>query len=161
MQTKEQARDKVGEFSSQPQLGFLHQHLCLICFWLRAVHNSLIYIIWSDHSGVFWLLAHVPSQLLLQVVEVLALPLHCHPGQLSSPQVVPQCIGRLHLFAFCQSRLLNIVLLLNEPLLSLDFCLKILYLLLPLLSVGLVSGVSITRYFLIIIVIKNYSLLNI
>ena len=85
----------------------------------------------------FRLLAQVPSKLLLQVVEVLALPLHCHPGQLSSPQVVPQCIGRLHLFAFCQSGLLNIVLLLDEPLLSLDFSLEILYLLLPLLSVGL------------------------
>ena len=76
-------------------------------FCLRAVHNSLIYINWSDHSGVFGLLAHVPGQLLLQVIEVFALPLHCHPGQLSSPQVVPQCIGRLHLFAFCQSRLRN------------------------------------------------------
>ena len=34
-----------------------------------------IYIInlnWSGHSGVFWLLAHLPSQLLLHVVEVLA-----------------------------------------------------------------------------------------
>ena len=38
-----------------------------------------IYIInlnWSGHSGVFWLLAHLPSQLLLHVVEVLAVFVH-------------------------------------------------------------------------------------
>ena len=56
-----------------------------------------------------------------QVVEVLALPLHRHPAQLSSPQVLPQCICRLHLFTFCQSCLLNIVLILSKCLLSLDW----------------------------------------
>ena len=52
--------------------------------WYRRLGTtaSSIYIIkinLSDYSGDFWLLAHVPSQLLLQVVEVLALPLHRHP----------------------------------------------------------------------------------
>ena len=57
----------------------------------------------------------------MQVVELLALSLHCRPGHLSSPQVVPQSLGSLHHFAFSQSRLLNLVLVLDEPLLSLDY----------------------------------------
>ena len=47
-----------------------------VCFLPQGSSQHFnIYIInlnWSGHSGVFWLLAHLPSQLLLHVVEVLA-----------------------------------------------------------------------------------------
>ena len=53
-----------------------HWRFCLICFLPQGSSQHFnIYIInlnWSGHSGVFWLLAHLPSQLLLHVVEVLA-----------------------------------------------------------------------------------------
>ena len=39
-------------------------------------NRYIIKINWSGHSGVFWLLAHLPSQLLLHVVEVLAVFVH-------------------------------------------------------------------------------------
>merc|ERR1719370_2484350 len=87
-------------------------------------------------SGGFWLLAHMLGQVLLQGVEVLALLLHSHPGQLSSPQVLSQSICRLQFFTLRQSSLLNKVLLFNKLLLSLDFLLKISPAPLPLLSIG-------------------------
>ena len=96
-----------------------------LIYYMKSKNN------WSEYS-------HVPCQLLLQVVELLALSLHGHPGHLSSPQVVPHCLGSLHHFASSQGCLLNLVLVLDEPLLSLDFSLKILNLLLPLLSIGLI-----------------------
>ena len=47
-----------------------------VCFLPQGSSQHFnIYIInlnWSGHSGVFWLFAHLPSQLLLHVVEVLA-----------------------------------------------------------------------------------------
>jgi len=46
------ATDNDGNALSQPRIGFLHQHFASFLFGLRAVHNTLIYIIktnWSDH----------------------------------------------------------------------------------------------------------------
>ena len=76
----------------------------------RLLHQKYL-LYGSGDSGGFWFLAHVPCQVLLQGVEFLALPLHCHPGELNSPQVLSQSICWLQVFTFCQSSLLNYVLL--------------------------------------------------
>ena len=68
-----------GDAVSQLHIGLLHQALTplldMFFFPRGSSQHFNIYIInlnWSGHSGVFWLLAHLPSQLLLHVVEVLA-----------------------------------------------------------------------------------------
>ena len=91
----------------------------------KCTHNSHFNLHWkatdltTQDSGVFWLLSHVPGQLLLQVVEVLALYLSTVIlANLAALKFCLLCICRLHLFTF-------------------GFPLKILHLLLQLLSVDL------------------------
>ena len=98
------ATDNDGSASSQPRIGFLHQHFASFLFSLKAVHNTLVYINktnWSEHLVSLSIRHSSLTMLSVELKEKSRLQQFQNPAKFSSDHLFLTCVLKDF---FCKKR---------------------------------------------------------